>query len=439
MARPRTETTIATAADSRPATSTTKVFWITWSGWMLDSFDLGIYIFILVPALTELLTLQGLEANRANVALYGGYLFSVFMLGWACSMFWGWLADRIGRVKVMCITILVYSIFTGLCGLAAGLLSFAVFRFFAGFGVGGEWAAGTPLLHESVPEKDRVRLAGWLHTATPVGFLLGSMASFLLPVIGWRGMFFLGVLPALLVVAIRASVKEPARWQAVNEMPQAVSKVSHPRVRDLFVGNLARSTWSAGMMMACIILGVWSSTFWAPTLIVSKLVEDGWTAPDAQRMASLSGVITNVGTLIACFAMPYIAGWFGARRRTAVAFFLGSLVMNVIAYIGAIVWLDNILLFIALLPILGFLTNGIFALYTIWLPELFPTAQRALGSGFAFSFGRVLGAVGPTVVGALVAYTGSYPWALTLVSMIYLVGIPFILMAPETADKPLPA
>ncbi len=415
-----------------PASSVTKIFWITWLGWMLDSFDLGIYIFILVPALTELLKLDGMEVSRGNIAQFGGYLFSVFMLGWACSMFWGWMADRIGRVRVMCITILVYSVFTGLCGFAGGLLSFAIFRFLAGFGVGGEWAAGTPLLQETVDEKHRVRLAGWLHTATPIGFLLGSIASFLIPYIGWRGMFFLGVLPALLTVLIRMTVHEPKRWQEAAGKPTTT-------LRDLFVGGWARSTWSGALMMSCIILGVWSSTFWAPTLIVSRLTEAGWAAPDAQRMASWAGVVTNIGTLIGCLAMPFIADWFGKRRTTAAVFFLGSMVMNLVAYVGAIMWLGNVFLFIALLPLLGFFTNGIFALYTIWLPEMFPTSQRGLGSGFCFSLGRLLGAVGPTIVGTLVAYTGSYPVALLVVSVIYVIGLPFIFMAPETAGRPLPA
>ena len=120
---------MSTADFSRPSplapvipdvSSARKIFWVTWLGWMLDSFDIGIYIFILVPALTELLALEGMQPTRANVALYGGYLFSVFMLGWACSMFWGWLADRVGRVRVLCLTILVYAAFTGLCGLAWG-------------------------------------------------------------------------------------------------------------------------------------------------------------------------------------------------------------------------------------------------------------------------------------------------------------------------------
>lgn len=423
---------LRSAAKVRVEASSQKIFLITWLGWMLDSFDLGIYIFILVPALTELLMLNGIAPVRANIALYGGYLFTVFMLGWACSMFWGWLADRIGRVKVMCLTILIYSVFTGLCGLASGLVSFAIFRFLSGFGVGGEWAAGTPLLQETVDEKDRVRLAGWLHTATPVGFLLGSLASFLIPFIGWRGMFMLGVLPALLTVLIRMSVHEPPRWR------ETAGVAAQATVRDLFAGAWARNTWSAALMMSCIILGVWSSTFWAPTVIVTRLTEAGWAAPSAQQMASWAGVLTNLGTLAGCLAMPFITDWIGTRRATAVVFFLGSLVLNLLAYVGAILWFDSTALFIGLLPLLGLFTNGVFALYTIWLPEMFPTAQRSLGAGFAFSFGRLLGAVGPTIVGALVVLTGSYPIALTVVSGIYLIGLPFIAMAPETAGKPLP-
>jgi MFS family permease len=416
-----------------PPASSARVFWITWAGWMLDGFDSAIYIFALVPAVSAFLTGAGIEPTRGAVALWGGTFFSIFMLGWACSMAWGALADRFGRVRVMCLTILVYSVFTGLCGLAWGLASFAVFRFLAGFGVGGEWAAGTPLLHESVPERERVRLAGWLHTATPTGGLLGAFASLLLPLIGWRGMFFLGVLPALLVVVVRASVREPAA--AVRARREA----DRPGLRTLFAGEGARTTWAAGLMMSCIILGLWSSTYWAPTLIISKLVEGGATPAAAQRMAALGGILTNLGTLVGCLAMPFIAARIGSRRRTATAFFLGSFAINVVAYLGAAVGLDSVGLFIALLPVVGFFTNAVFALYTIWLPEHFPTARRALGSGFAFSFGRILGALGPTIVGTLVAATGSYPVALTAVSLVYLVGLPFIRMAPETHGRPLPA
>jgi MFS family permease len=414
-------------------TSPWRIFWAAWAGWMLDGFDSAIYIFVLVPALTDLLHADGIEPEKGTIALYGGYLFTVFMLGWACSMFWGWLADRIGRVSVMCLTILVYSFATALCGFAGSVVTFAVFRFLSGFGIGGEWAAGTPLLQESVPEAMRVRLAGWLHTATPVGILLASAAALLVPLIGWRGLFFLGILPALLTIFLRLRLPEPDAWRR--------SKLGGPprAVRTLFVGSFAKTTWGAAMMMACIIFGLWSSTFWAPTLIVTKLTAAGSSMARALNVGALGGFLTNLGTLGACFLMPWIASRIGARRITAVLFFVGSSITILLAYLGAALLADSIVLFLCLLPVLGFFTNGVFALYTIWLPELFPTAQRAFGAGFAFSLGRILGALGPTIVGSLVALTGSYPYAIAVTAAIYVIGLPFIALAPETADRPLPA
>src|SRR6201994_901071 len=189
--------TTITASLDRASASPARIFWAAWTGWMLDGFDSAAYGLLLVSALNELLPLSTIEASKANIALYGGYGFSIFMLGWACAMFWGWLADRIGRVRTMCLTIIAYSIFTALCGLTFGIVSFLVLRFLVGFGVGGEWAAGTPMLHESLPESIRVRLTGWLHTATPTGIILASaIALLVVPALGWRGMFLIGILPA---------------------------------------------------------------------------------------------------------------------------------------------------------------------------------------------------------------------------------------------------
>ena len=426
-------TTVEVADPDVVPVSPARAFWAAWSGWMLDGFDSGLYIFVLVPALIDLLHRGGLEASKGNIAQYGGYLFSIFMLGWACSMFWGWLADRIGRVKVMCLTILFYAFATALCGVAWSLTSFAVFRFLSGFGIGGEWAAGTPMLQESVPERLRIRLASWLHTATPVGNLLAACASFLVPVVGWRGVFLLGVVPALLTVWLRRNVPEPKMWR------QGVVGAARAGIGPMFRGPQARTTWAAAGMMACIIFGLWSCTYWAPTLIVSRLTAAGTPMALAQRTASFSGLMLNGGTLLACGLMPWIATFIGPRRRAATIFFLGSLVSVFAAYILAAEVVNSVTLFMWLLPPLGFFTNGVFALFTLWLPELFPTAQRSFGAGFAFSLGRILGAVGPTLVGALVVITGSYPWAIATMSVIYLLGLPAIAVAPETAGKALPA
>ena len=190
-------------------------------------------------------------------------------------------------------------------------------------------------------------------------------------------------------------------------------------------------------MMACIIFGLWSSNFWAPTVVAIKLAAAGATPAHAQQMGAVAGLITNVGTLIGCLLVPWITGLFGSRRWTAVLFFVGSLLSVVASYEVAIEHFDNLTLFLMLLPILGFFTNGVFGLFTIWLPEMFPSVLRGAGSGFAFSMGRVLGAAGPTLIGALAASTGSYPLAISLLSLIYIVGLPFIALAPETANQPL--
>jgi MFS family permease len=420
----------ATSVAHPESVSPGKVFWATWFGWMLDGFDSSMYSYILVGALTELLPASGIQASPANIGLYGGLLFSIFMLGWACSMVWGWAADRYGRVRIMCWTVLVYSVFTALCGLSTGIVMFALFRFVAGFGIGGEWAAGTPLLQESVPENSRVRLAGWLHTATPTGLFLAAFVTLVGgSLLGWRGMFFLGILPALLIAYLRSNIPEPARARS--------SELQKPGFTALFAKGQARTTWSAAAMMACIIFGLWSSNFWAPTVVATKLVAGGATPAHAQQMGAVAGLITNVGTLIGCLLMPWITGWFGSRRWTAVVFFIGSLLSVLASYELAIEHLNDLTLFLILLPILGFFTNGVFGLFTIWLPEMFPSALRGAGSGFSFSIGRVLGAAGPTLIGALAALTGSFPLAISLLSVIYIVGLPFIAMAPETANKPL--
>jgi MFS family permease len=423
--------TTVTAAIDQVSPSPARVFWATWAGWMLDGFDSASYGLLLVSVLAELLPLSGVEASKANIALYGGYGFSIFMLGWACSMFWGWLADRIGRVRTMCLTIFAYSIFTALCGLTFGVVSFLMLRFLVGFGVGGEWAAGTPLLHESVPESMRVRLAGWLHTATPIGIMLASVVALLIvPLFGWRGMFLVGVLPALLAVYLRWQIPEPQRKTTPN---------NGGGIAALFAKGQARVTWAAALMVACGLLGVWSSSFWIPTVVATRFIAAGMPLAEAQQMATYSALATNIGTLAGCFFMPWIAAALRHRKTVAICFFACALVCNVVAYYGLLEIMNNVVAFFIVVPILGFFTNGVFALFTIWLPELFPGASRGAGLGFTFSLGRLLAAAGPLIIGAVVAAIGSYPIAISLISAIYIPGIVFVALCRETADKPLPA
>jgi MFS family permease len=368
--------------EPRPA----KVFWATWLGWMLDGFDASLYTYVLVLALTELLPASGILASQANIALCGGILFSIFMIGWAASMFWGWAADRYGRVPVLCWTVLFYSVFTAASGLATGVVTFALFRFLTGFGIGGEWAAGTPLLHESVSEQKRVAYAGWLHTAIPTGFFLAALVVLVLgETLGWRGIFLLGILPALLVIYIRRAFLNPRRPASPRPGNTFLALFKPPRIR---------TTWAAALMVSCAIFGLWSSNFWVPTVVMMKMTEGGATPAHAVQFAALAGIITNLGTFAACVGMPWITTSLGSRRISGILFFLGAIASVLACYGLAIDYLDNFALFFCLLPALGFFTNGVFSLFTIWLPEMFPSQIRASGSAFAFSFGRLLGAGG---------------------------------------------
>jgi cyanate permease len=422
---------VGTAGVESLAVSPGRIFWATWAGWLLDAFDSAAYGLLLVSIWSELLPLGGLETSKANIAVYGGFGFSAFILGWAFSMFWGWLADRIGRVRTMCITILVYSIFTAMCGVVFGIWSFLVLRFLVGFGVGGEWAAGTPLLHESVPEALRVKLAGWLHTAAPLGAMLAAAVALLVvPVFGWRGMFLLGILPALLTIYLRWHIPEPYR----RPSPARFSPL-----KSLFTGTQAIVTWSAALMVTCGLFGIWSSSFWIPTVITTKFMAAGYPLVRAQQIASLGGLAGNLGTLAACLMMPWIAKRISSRKLIAGTLFAAALMGNVIAYYWVLERGDNIALFLAAVPLLSFVTGGPFALFTIWLPELFSANTRGTGLGFTFSLGRLFAAAGPLIIGSLAASTGSYPVAITLISAIYIPGIVFIAMCRETAGQRLPA
>jgi cyanate permease len=178
-------------------------------------------------------------------------------------------------------------------------------------------------------------------------------------------------------------------------------------------------------MIACGLLGVWSSSFWIPTVVATKYLATGHSLAVAQ--------------LAGCLLMPWVVTWIGSRKKTAAIFFAISLLSNVVVYFVVLNKLDDIRLFLVLVPVLGFFTNGVFALFTIWLPELFAGTSRGSGLGFTFSLGRVLAAAGPLMVGAIASKTASYPIAISIVSAIYIPGLLFVTLCRETSGKSLPA
>src|SRR4249920_750168 len=166
-----------------------RAFWAAWGGWTLDGMDSFIYALVLVPALNELLPKSGIAANPANVGYYGSVLFALFLVGWGCSMVWGPIADRFGRVPTLMLTILCYSIFTFLGAFAMSVWMLAIFRLLAGVGIGGEWSMGGTFIAEELPEARRKMAAGLMHTGYYVGIFLAAIANYFIGArFGWRAM-----------------------------------------------------------------------------------------------------------------------------------------------------------------------------------------------------------------------------------------------------------
>src|SRR5438477_6822087 len=189
-------------------------FWASWGGWALDGMDSFIYALVLVPSLRELLPRSGIAATKGSIGFYGGLLFALFLCGWGLAFLWGPIGDKFGRVRTLMLTIVWYSVFTFLSALVVNVWQLAILRLLAGIGIGGEWAMGGTFVGEEWPEERRRVGAGYMHTGYYLGILLAAIANYAIGShYGWRMMFAVGGLPALLLAWVRHGVAEPERWK----------------------------------------------------------------------------------------------------------------------------------------------------------------------------------------------------------------------------------
>jgi len=382
------------------------------SGYMLDAMDVILYIFALGAIRQEF----GLSNAEAGMAMAATMLASA-----AGGIGAGVLSDRIGRRPALMITILVYSFGSALSATSTGLWSLMLWRGVVGLGLGGEWSSGTVLVAESWPAQHRAKAIGMMQSGFALGYMLAAaLAALVLPRWGWRVLFLIGVLPALLTFLIRRHVREPEVWLKQERPAPFLS---------LFRGVLLRRTLIATTLATAMLFGYWGLFTWLPSFLASPMEAGG--AGLALLKTSGWTIAVQAGSLLGYWCFGWLADRFG-RRITFFCYVAGAAAVIPI-YGMAPRWagasLESVLLIIG--PAVGFLGTGSFALFGTMLAELYPTASRGAGQGFAYNFGRALAAVAPVTIGR-VADASGLGMALGLNAGFYLLAGLMVWTLPET-------
>jgi SHS family sialic acid transporter-like MFS transporter len=391
-------------------------------GWLFDGFEMGLFPIIARPALQDLLG----EYGDKGVARWMGYITALFLLGAAAGgLVFGWLGDRIGRVRALSLSILTYSLFTGLGYFAQAPWHLGAFRFIAALGMGGEWSLGVALVMECWPEKLRPLLAGAIGAAANVGFFGVALVSynFEVTVGSWRWMLLVGAAPALLVFFIRLFVPESERWKA------SVRESAARPLREIWAPGRRRNTALAVCFASIALIGTWGMVQWTP------LWADQLTGGSVPKAKTIVQMLSSLGAILGCLLAPLI----GARIGRRPAYFGLCLVSLAVCSFLFRYPHEYDALFKATIFVTGAATAAFYGWFPLYLPELFPTRMRATGQGISFNFGRVFAAFGALTAGNLVAhFEGSYPRAGAVVTLIYALGLILIWFGPETRGKPLP-
>jgi MFS family permease len=410
-------------------------FWAAWSGWMLDGMDSVIYALVLSPALTELLPKSGIEATQGNIGQVGSIMFGLFLIGWGLSFIWGPIADRFGRTRTLSATVLIYALFTGAAALADNVWELGLFRFLAGIGIGGEWAMAGTYVAEAWPEDRRKMGAGYLQTGYYSGFFVAAALNFTVGAhYGWRAMFLCGLAPVIVSIVTLLKVREPERWERKH---QEGARRASPLVQIFRPPYLPR-TVVMSLLLTVAVIGLWAGAVYEPTAIIQLARAEGMDQPAASRMASLGTAILSVGTIVGCLLLPILAERIG-RRRTLAIYFAG-MTLTIAASFGWAFYLPvgrALPVFLTVLFFLG-MAGGNFAVFSLWLPELFGTEVRASAFAFCTSVGRFVGAAVNFGLAAAVRSMGTLGTPVALTALAFGVGLLVIPYSRETRGQVLP-
>src|SRR6266567_13240 len=383
-------------------------------GWMLDAMDVMLYSLVLTYLIRDFSMSKGTAGLLGSLTLIasaiGGFLFGV-------------LADRIGRTRALMASILVYSLASAACGFSHSISQLAVFRFLLGLGMGGEWTTGAALIAETWRAEHRGKALGLMQSAYAIGEAVAALVvAIVLPHFGWRAVFLVGVLPAIVVLWIRRSVPESELWKQRAAGSQRVKLSSLLRGETLRNGILATAINSFAMF------GYWGLFIWIPGYL---------SLPVAQGGRGLSLAKTTSFFLLLCggkwlgYALfGFFADAYGRKRPYFAYLLIAALLVPVYGLVHTPVWL------LILGPIVGFFGIGFFSGFAAIASEIFPGQIRAAAMGLSYNVGRGLSAAAPFAVGSLALHFGIGP-AFLLPAGAYLMAALLALLLPETRAQQL--
>jgi MFS family permease len=414
-------------------------------GWTFDGFEVFALILTVGVALHQLLD----PSQYPLIPAYAGAIIAITVFGWGLGgLLGGVLADYLGRKRSMTLTILAYSLLTGLSAFAWDWLSFAVLRFLVGLAIGSEWATGASITAELWPNNARGKGGAFLQAGYPIGSILASGVWLAIGTSGpgaWRYMFLIGVLPALVTFWIRRNIPESPQWEASHRRRRAAYDLRRQGAAlhgedaalvrftlvDMFAEPAVRARLFLTFVMSLsVTIGYWGVSSFVPSYVGSVAAAAGLAAP---RWAALAGLVQNIGALCGFVCFGFLADAFG-RKPTTLLFYLMCLVLTPIVYL----LIHDIYVLLFSFAVFGFFIQGTFAWTPIWLPELFPTRMRATAAGFIFNAPRLISAAAPLIAGTLIVGLGGYGKAATIIGLFYVLGLIAAPFLPETRGQPLP-
>lgn len=427
------------------------VFAVASLAWLFDCLDQQLFNLARDGAM------EALVVEKARASEFGSYTTSFFLIGWAVGgLIFGALGDRYGRARILGVCVLLYSICTGLSSFATSYVDFCVYRVLTGLGVGGVFGLAVALVADSVPDRARAPALGLLQSLSTVGNITagligiaisGLAAKHMLPfeLQGWQAMFLVGAVPAFLCVFIIGRLKEPAKWVAARDegakrgvkFGSYANLLRHPK--------WSKHAWLGLIMCGAGIVGLWGIGNFHPTIVRSIVAEhlaSSNLSPEAlasekAHWSSIGLLLQNVGGFAGMMTLAKVAQVKGRRFAFGLAIIL-SFLFTVLVFKG----LREISQIYWMIPLMGFGQLSVFAVYAIYLPELFPTSLRSTGTSFCYNVGRFIAASAPFTVGKITKSLGgdleAFRSAGLWVSLVLLLGLAVLPFLPETKDQPLP-